>query len=212
MLKFSRLPIVCLVVLLVCNSSQSNVIAQRSSDQPDLLKPYTFCTFGDGLKVTKFERLPKGEIYSRGVQTAAGEKEITRIDSYRILVAYPKTDAFANIRPEKSRPDAYRQDKQNAIEELKHLISTGKEMESSEPIKATYNGFESYGLNRRTLEIGSTVGVYVLFNDTDQTITTIYFFNAKPKKRKFQTIEEWKILKENFLNAYTRCISSNSGR
>ena len=146
------------------------------------------------------------------MQTAAGEKEITRIDSYRILVAYPKTDAFVNIRPEKSRPDAYIQDKQNAIEELRHLISTGKEMESTEPIKATYNGFESYGLNRRTLEIGNTVGVYVLFNDTDQTITTIYFFNAKPKKRKFQTIGEWKTLKENFLNNYTRCINNNSGR
>ncbi len=146
------------------------------------------------------------------MQTAAGEKEITRIDSYRILVAYPKTDAFANIRPEKSRPDAYIQDKQNAIEELKHLISTGKEMESDKPIKATYNGFESYGLNRRTLEIGNTVGVYILFNDTDQTITTIYFFNAKPKKRKFQTIEEWKTLRENFHNTYTRCINSNSGR
>jgi hypothetical protein len=212
MLKLNRIVVVSFVTLFAYSSLLLNVKAQRSSDQPDLLKPYTFCTFDDVLRVTNYERLRKSEVYSRGVQTAAGEKEVTRIDGYRMLVAYPKTDAFASIRPEKSRPDGYAQDKQNVIAELKHLISTGKEMESAEPIEATYNGFESYGLNRRSIEIGNTIGVYVLFNDADQTITTIYFFNAKPKKRKFQTIEEWKTLKESFLNNYTRCVNNNSGR
>jgi len=207
MLKRKVLAVASLIISLACTS-----YAQRTSDQSDLLKPYTVCEFDDGLKIVKFERLPKREIYSRGVKTADGEKEVTRIDSYRMLAAYPKTDAFANVRPEKSRPDKYVQDKKNAIEELKYLISTGKEIESTEPIKANYNGFESYGFNRRTLEIGNTVGVYVLFNDADQTITTIYLFNANPKKRKFQTIEEWRTLKENFLNNYTRCINHNSNR
>lgn len=207
MLKRKVLAVASLIISLACTS-----YAQRTSDQPDILKPYTVCEFDDGLKIVKFERLPKREIYSRGVKTADGEKEVTRIDSYRMLAAYPKTDAFANIRPEKSRPDKYVQDKKNAIEELRYLISTGKEIESTEPIKANYNGFESYGFNRRTLEIGNTVGVYVLFNDADQTITTIYLFNANPKKRKFQTIEEWRTLKENFLNNYTRCINHNSNR
>jgi hypothetical protein len=186
--------------------------AQRISDKPDLLKPYAVCVFGDGLKVVKAERLPKEEIYSRAVKTTEGEKEVTRIDSYRMLAAYPKTDGFANIRLERSRPDGYAQDKKNVVEELKYLIATGKEMEFAEPIKATYNGFESYGLNRRTLEIGTTVGVYVLFHDADQTVTTIYFFNANPKRRKFQTIEEWRTLKESFLNNYTACVNRNSQR
>ena len=186
--------------------------AQRISDKPDLLKPYTVCEFDDGLKIVKFERLSKDEIYSRAVKTADGEKEVTRIDSYRMLVAYPNTDAFANIRPERSRPDGYAQDKKNIIEELKYMISVSKEMEFKEPIKATYNGFEIYGMNRRTLEIGTTVGMYVLFHDADQTITTVYFFNPKPKKRKFQTIEEWRTLKEDFLNNYTNCINRNSNR
>lgn len=211
-MKFKHHLAMFLLIALTGGSVPLKVKAQRASDKPDLLKPYTFCTFDDGLRVVKYERLPKGEIYSRAAKTAAGEKEVTRIDSYRILVAYPGTDSFANIRPEKSRSDAYAQDKQNVIDELKYLISTGKEMETPEPIRAIYNGFESYGLNRRILEVGSTVGIYVLFHDADQTITTFYFFNAKPKKRKFQTIEEWRTLKENFLNNYTCCINRNSGR
>ena len=186
--------------------------AQRESDQPDLLRPYTICEFDDGLKVVKSERLSRKEVFSRSVETADGFKEVTRIDSYRMFVAYPKTDAFANIRPEKSKPDGYAQDKENVIEDLRYSISIGKEMEFSEPRRAIYNGFESYGLNRRTVEVGTTVGIYVLFNDTAQTITTIYFFNASPKKRKFQTIEEWRALKENFLENYTRCINRNSNR
>jgi len=186
--------------------------AQTASNEPDLLKPYTMCEFDDGLKVLSAERLPKKEIHSRAVETTNGFKEVTRIDSYRIFVAYPGTEYFANIRPEKSKPASYAQDKENVIDELRRLITVSKEVESSEPLRATHNGFVSYGYNRRTVEVGTTVGIYVLFNDADQTITTIYFFNAKPDKRRFQKIEEWRILRENFLNNYTRCINRNSNR
>jgi hypothetical protein len=212
MMKLNRFALACLACATLSAAAATAARAQGKSAQSDPLKPYASCAFDDGLEVRKSERLSSDEIYSRGVQTADGEKEVTRVAGYRMLLAYPKTDPFANVRPEKSREDAYAQDKRNVIDELKYMISTGKEMETQEPIRAAYNGFESYGLNRRTLEVGSTVGVYALFNDADRTITTVYFFNAKPKKRKFQTVEEWRTLKEHFLDNYTRCVNANAGR
>jgi hypothetical protein len=187
------------------------VQAQKLQDQTDSLKAYAAsCSFEDGLTVKKVRRI-KG-VKNRAVETADGYKEITRTNSYEILVAYPKTDVFASIRPEKSEDASYEQDKKNAIEGLKYTMSTSRELESNEPIKATYNGFESYGSVRTTVDRYNTTAVYVLFNDTDKTITTIYFFNAKPKNRKFQTIEEWRELRDKFLNSYTRCINTNSNR
>ncbi len=177
----------------------------------DSLKSYAAsCNFEDGLTVKRSRRI-KG-VENRGVDTADGIKEISRTNSYELLVTYPKTDIFASIRPEQSESSAYEQDKKNAIEGLKFTMSTSRELETSEPIEKTNNGFKSYGSVRSTVERYNTIGVYVLFNDTDKTITTIYFFNAKPKKRKFQTIEEWRELRDKFLNSYTRCINANSSR
>ncbi|HLM03505.1 MAG TPA: hypothetical protein VK400_20795 [Pyrinomonadaceae bacterium] len=187
-----------------------SVQAQKTDEQADSLKSYSACTFDDGLTVKKARRI-KG-VKNRAVQTADGHKEVSRTNSYEILVTYPNTDIFASIRPEMSQANSYEQDKKNVLESLKHFISLSRDLESNEPIKATYNGFESYGLNRSTVNSYNTIGQYVLFNEADKTITTIYFFNAKPKNRKFQTIEEWRELRDKFLNNYTRCINTNSNR
>jgi hypothetical protein len=53
--------------------------------------------------------------------------------------------------------------------------------------------------------VGNTLGISVLFSDADHHIVTIYFLNQNPKKRKFQTIEEWRTLRDNFLKRYTTC-------
>jgi DNA-binding cell septation regulator SpoVG len=187
-----------------------SVQAQKTDEQIDSLKSYSACTFDDDLTVKKARRI-KG-VKNRAVETADGYKEVSRTNSYEILISYPNTDIFASIRPEMSEANSYEQDKKNVLENLKYSISLSRDLESNDPIKTTYNGFESYGLNRNTLNSYNTIGQYVLFNDADKTITTIYFFNAKPKKRKFQTIEEWRGLKEKFLNNYTRCINTNSNR
>ena len=208
MLKLKHFFIVVLFITIF--GSILTIQAQKTDDQTDSLKSYSACNFEDGLTVKRARRI-KG-VKNRAVETADGYKEVSRTNSYEVLVTYPKTDVFASIRPEQSELSSYEQDKKNALEGLKYAMSTSREMESSESIKSTYNGFESYGTARTTVDRYGTVGIYVLFNDTDKTITTIYFFNAKPKKRKFQTIEEWRELRDKFLNNYTRCINANSNR
>jgi len=178
--------------------------AAQTVGRDDSLKPYTSCQFEDGLKVVQVDRLPKGVTF-RTETTLSGEKKISLADGYRVMVAYPKTDFFANIKAEKSNPDDYAKDKETVIEGLKWAIAHGKEMESQEPIKVSYNGFEGDALNRKSL-IGNTLGITILFSDADHQIITIYFLNQNPQKRKFQTIEEWRTLRDNFLNRYTSCV------
>lgn len=109
------------------------------------------------------------------------------------------------------------------IEGLKHSVATAKFMESGERVRGIYNGFEVHKSSRTVIEIYdekgtkitevNTIGMDILFSDTDQTRTTIYYFNTRtPKNRRFQTIAEWRVLRERFLNRYTRCVNSNSGR
>ena len=186
----------------------------------DPLKFYTSCKFEDDLEVVKVDHIVKKKNEPRAVRTASGEKEISRIGSYRVMVRYPKADYyFANIRPEKSLPTSYAQDKQAAIEGLTHSMATAKFMETEKPIVGTYNGFEVYKGNRTVIEIldekgrkiteVNTIGTDLLFSDADQTITTVYYFNTRtPKNRRFQTVAEWRVLRERFLNQYTKCVSN----
>lgn len=225
MLKMGRLFYGISFLILVCGAyQQPEVSAQQPSRQADPLKSYTSCRFEDELEVVKVDHIVKKKNEPRVVRTANGEKEISRIGSYRVMVRYPKADYFfANIRPERSLPERYAKDKEAAIEGLRHSVATAKFMESNEPASETYNGFEVYKAHRTVIEIRdekgakitevNTIGMDILFSDTDQTITTIYYFNTRtPKNRRFQTVAEWRVLRERFLNQYTRCINSNSGR
>jgi hypothetical protein len=180
----------------------------QTPKRDDSLKPYTSCQFEDGLKIIETDRLPK-DVTSRPVDTLNGEKQISLLDGYRVMVAYPKTDYFANIKAEKSNPADYVKDKEVAVDGMKWAIAQGKEMETQEPVKVSYNGFEGYALSRKSL-VGNTLGITLFFSDADQHIVTIYLLNQNPKKRKFQTIEEWRTLRDNFLNRYTSCVKSNT--
>lgn len=180
----------------------------QSSERDESLKPFTACDLHDGLRIVQVDRLPKN-VKSRTVKTNSGDQKISLADGYRVMVAYNEDrDWFVNIKAEKSVTSEYERDKQNAIENLKWVASTGKEMESPEPVKVSFGEYEGYGLSRRTL-IGNTLGTYVLFSDVDRTITTFYFINQNSERKRFQTIEEWRALRDEFLKTYTTCAQNH---
>jgi hypothetical protein len=201
--------LLCPVILLTLQSISSAQIVKKV----DVIKQYSVCTFSDGLKIKETRRLDEDSVRSRVVETKDGLKEVTRIENFYVMVGYPKMSPFANIRPERSQmvEVLFESDKKAVVENLRHLISTTSGMAGEEPVKTTINGFEVHQISRRELT-GSTLGISVLFNEADNAITTIYLFNAEPKKRKFQTIEAWIKLRDNFLTGYTRCINTNLGR
>ena len=180
----------------------------QSSERDDSLKPYTSCKLDSGLRIVQVDRLPK-DVKSRTVKTSKDDQNISLADGYRVMVAYnDDRDWFANVKAEKSFSTEYQRDKQGVIENLKWAASTSNELESQEPEKVSFNGHEGYGTSKRTLT-GDMLGIYVFFSDVHHTITTIYFINQNAKRKKFQTIEEWRTLRDEFLNTYSSCINSS---
>ena len=180
----------------------------QSSKRDDSLKPFTTCELDNGLRIVQVDRLPKN-VKSRTVTTSKGDQAISLADGYRVMVAYnDDRDWFANIKAEKSVTTEYELDKEVVIENLKWAASTSKEMESQEPVKISVGEYEGYGTSKRTL-VGNTLGIYVLFSDVNHTITTFYFINQNPKRKRFQTIEEWRVLRDDFLKTYTTCSKTN---
>jgi len=180
----------------------------QSSKRDDSLKPFTTCELDNGLRIVQVDRLPK-DVKSRTVTTSKGDQAISLADGYRVMVAYnDDRDWFANIKAEKSVTTEYEQDKEFVIENLKWAASTSKEMESPEPVKVSVGEYEGYGTSKRTL-VGNMLGIYVLFSDVNHTIVTFYFINQNPKRKRFQTIEEWRVLRDEFFKTYTTCLKNN---
>lgn len=175
----------------------------------ELLHPRQKCELKYGqIDREEMLRLPQ-KVKSRTVKTSSGERKISLADGYRVMVAYnDDRDWFANIKAEKSVAAEYERDKQNAIENLKWAVSVGKEMDSQEPVKVSFGEYEGYGSSRRTL-IGNMLGIYVLFSDADRQIVTFYFINQNANRKRFQTIDEWRVLRDEFLQTYTTCVKNS---
>ena len=86
-------------------------------------------------------------------------------------------------------------------------LSTAKAMDATDIKTATMKRFQTYYIDRNTLEIGQVIGTYVLFSDSDHKVITIYFLNQGPGTRKFQSIEEYRTLRDKFLTQYINCIN-----
>ena len=192
---------------MIVGSLTSKAQAQ-TPQRDDSLKGHTSCDLNSGLRIVQVDRLAKGNT-SRTVQTSKGDLKISLADGYRVMVAYNnKRDWFVNIKAEKSFPGEYERDKEGVIENLKFAASTTTDLEQVEPVKVSFNGYEGYGTSKRALT-GNVVGMYVLFSDPDQTITTFYFINQNAKRERYKSIEEWRTIRDEFLNTYTTCINNS---
>ena len=179
-----------------------------------MMKAYTVCPLNETeFVISNVARITKNKDLTLARETAEGIKGISRTDSYSVLITFKDTMRFANVRPDRSKPEEHQKDKKVVLEELQHLINTGKSGAVEKPVVKTYNGFVTYSDYRSEL-IGNTLGISLIFDDANKMITTIYFLNA-PKDgngKHFKSIEEWLRLKDKFLDSYTKCVAANIER
>lgn len=170
------------------------------------LSAYAHCTFSDNLKIVETAPLDQG-LSARSVDTAHGPRTIDLLAGLRIMLAYPYTDFYANIKAEKLPTYNYPALKAALIENFDSLLASG-ETSRNTTLKPTLNRFDIRGMDRDTLQ-GGVLGIYLLFDDPAHTVTTIYLLNQEPFARKFQTIQQYRQLRDQFLSTYTACVRSN---
>ncbi|HTW49001.1 MAG TPA: hypothetical protein VMD92_13705 [Acidobacteriaceae bacterium] len=173
----------------------------------DPLQAYTSCYFPDGLQIVSVDPLDAG-VTSRSVDTADGPQQIDLVAGERVMLAYPFTDFFANVKAEELPADRYPALKAALLANLNYLETQPGGPEDVQSLPANLHGFEVHGNNREKLE-GSVLGMYLLFDDQNHVATTIYFLNQESWRRKFQTMDEYARLRDHFLTTYTGCVREN---
>ena len=192
-----------IATLLFLEAATTVVPAQPPPDAAALTS-CTSCQFSDGLQIVHTVPLAPG-ITSREVETDSGPRQIDMRAGLRVMFAYPETDFYANVKAELLPAANYPQLKQFLLDNFRHLVH-GNTLNTA--LHSPVNGLEIHGLDREMLE-GGVLGIYLLFDDQVHLATTIYLLNQEPQNRKFQTMEEYRGLRDRFLSSYTACIRSN---
>lgn len=174
---------------------------------PPVLAPYTSCEFSDGLNIVGLDPLVPG-VQSRTVETADGVRDIPMEAGERVMFAYPFTDFYANVKAEVLPAAQYPELKKALVANEQYTMEQTPGAARNANLPADLHGFNVYGEDRQALE-GGVLGMYLLFDDAAHIVTTIYFLNQQPWQRKFQTIEEYRQLRDRFLTTYTGCIRQN---
>jgi hypothetical protein len=197
--------LLCLVGFVLSDFSSSR--AQCETIQNDELKPYTHCIFPDGLEIVAVDSLAPG-VKTRTVETAAGKKLVAMVAGARVMFAYPNTDFFANVKAERLPPPQYSGLKQILIENFDYLLASSPDFRVNHALGTFPRLLDVRGMDRDKLE-GGTLGFYLIFDDKKQVVVTIYFLNQEPQQRKFQSLDQYRRLRDQFLTRYASCIVEN---
>lgn len=188
----------------------SLAIVNAQSGNADPLKPYTTCKVPGDLNIKQVTRRSAGDNY-REVTTGNGKQKVSVVDGYRVMFAYPDlTYYFANVKIEQSAPESYAADKRILADELKYYSAIKEATAMIFTDRKILNGFEHYGIDRDKIDVGGQVATHVLFYDPAHLVVTIYFLNQSKavflNKRRFETIEQFHELRDEFLNSYSKCL------
>jgi hypothetical protein len=165
---------------------------------------YTACKFSDGLTVVETAPLAPG-VHARTVETSKGPRQIEMVEGRRVMFAYPDKDFYATVKVEILQEKNYAETRQSLIDNFDYMLNSGDGNTRNYGLKPTLNGLDVRGLDRDKLE-GGVLGLYLLLDDTSRVVTTIYFLNQEPKDRSFQTMEEYRAMRDRFLATYTACV------
>jgi hypothetical protein len=143
---------------------------------------------------------------ARPVDTVAGRKQVSVADGYRVMLTFPDSDPFVNLKIEVSTPGNYGSDKQDVLEGMAYMSanSTGSTMELKRSVR---NGIDVAALSRSNLE-GGVISFYTLFDDKKNIIVSAYILNALPGRRAFKDIAEFRSRRDRFIEDYTRCMAT----
>lgn len=158
-----------------------------------------------GLSLVKTDHLPPQAEKFRLIKTDSGEAQISRLDGYRIIYHNVFDAEFVNIKVEQSDPDLYAIDTQLILRHFVYMNSHSRNMETSMLIRLDVDGYTLWGVNRDGVDNENNIGTYVMFPGNG-VVVYFYFNRIDPDYRRYNTLAEFKTLRDQFIKEYVRYI------
>lgn len=166
--------------------------------------PHAACPLQGGLKPVSVVAAPGP--WTRTVDTDVGKQEVSVALGTRIMLAFPDSDPFVNLKVERSVAGRYAADKAAILAQLR-TIEGRAPAGAGESRRGTEQGIEIVTLLDRRLRPGA-IDMVVWFDDASGVVVTAYLLNQKPERRAFQSFEEYAVLRERFIGDVTTCMAA----
>jgi len=173
-------------------------------EEEGALKSYTTCDLGPHFQIVHVDGPVKDFAWPSPTKDDADARVPVEV-GYRVLITYMVEEPFGNLKVERLPKSQYSDAKATLLKNLEFMAAEP----GTEPNvqTATENGLTLYGTTRNKLEDG-TLSVYYLFLDDDHVLISMYLLNAEPRWRLFNTLEQYKKVRDEFLDAYTKCVAT----
>lgn len=171
----------------------------------DPLRPLANCPFGPSLQAISVDRAPS-TMTARSVQTSTGPMQVSVAEGYRMMLAFPDTQPFVNLKLERSLPGRLAADRTAILAQMTSFAATpGATVAPFKVIER--NGIEIMALNNPTLDGGGVISIYTLISEKSNVIATAYLLDQKPAQRKFKDYEQYQALRDEFIFALAVCMA-----
>ncbi|WP_426177464.1 hypothetical protein [Massilia sp. TWR1-2-2] len=179
--------------------------AQAQDARSDPLRPLLACPYANGLTAPGIDRWP-GSMTARVVQTSTGPMQVSVADGYRMMLAFPDTAPFVNLKLERSQPGKLAADRTAILAQMTSFAATPGT--KAAPFKVIErHGVEIMALNNPTLQGGGVISIYTLISEKNNVIATAYLLDQKPAQRKFQTYEQYQAIRDEFIYSLALCMA-----
>jgi hypothetical protein len=181
--------------------------ASAREGSADPLGPLMRCSFGKDLQAQSVARWPSG-VPARAVQTSTGPMQVSVADGYRMLLAYPDSAPFVNLKLERSRPGRLGADRTAILAQMTSFAATpGAPVAPFKVVER--NGVEIMALNSPALigGGGGVLSIYTLISEKNNVIATAYLLNQKPAERKFKDFKQYQALRDDFIYSLAVCMA-----
>ncbi len=178
---------------------------EMHKDSP--LAPYIHCKCDSALEIVDISGYREDMPKFREIRKDDGAMDtVSVMEGYRVMYAYAGADYyFANVKVEASDPAQYPSDKEKLISMLRGYSSdTTIRMRFRD--EGAVNGLEVYGSEKPRIDAGGVIGTYLIFSDSDHVVVSVYLLNQGKDHRRFNDMEQYGKLRDNFLEKFTACM------
>ena len=173
----------------------------------DPLAPLAQCINRSQFQFRTQDRLPAGAT-TRIVKMAAGDRQISTADGYRLMLFRKSSLPFVNLKIERSAEGQFAADRDTIVAQMREMAARGK-LPQQLPLETdTRDGVEVLGLNNASIaQAQGIISLYTLLHAASGTVATAYILNQPADPSDFATDAQYQALRTQWIASLASCIA-----
>ncbi len=181
--------------------------AQAQDRTADPLAPLAQCINRSQFQFRMQDRLPAGAT-TRVVKMAAGDRQISTADGYRLMLFRKSSLPFVNLKIERSAEGQFAADRDTIVAQMREMAARGK-LPQQLPLETdARDGVEVLGLNNASIaQAQGIISLYTLLHAASGTVATAYILNQPADPRDFATDAQYQALRAQLIASLASCMA-----